>query len=187
MDFPFSNQWMLFAFIGLFTVVGTLVMSRGLRGLIAPPRKPLQSLFLLLWSVMFIGIPIGIGWKTVGVQFVVMQAVLAIVVLVFALTVLPHISIDLQGTPYGTIAFGGLFVVVGLGVGGLMLRQGSGLIGTLLFVLVFAGSGALVMAQGLRQSITGETSQVSSDAPSPDISSDAPAGDSGDSDDWWRE
>jgi hypothetical protein len=184
MDFPFSNQWVLFAFIGLFTVIGTLVMSRGLRGLITPPRKPLQSLFLLVWSVMFIGIPLFIGWQAAGVQFVLMQSVLAIIVLVFALTVLPRISIDMQGTPYGTILFGGLFVVVGLGAGGMMLRQRSGLIGTLLFVLVFSGSGALVMAQGLRQAITGETSPDAS----PDSSSDALAAESGESDDdWWKD
>lgn len=144
-------SWLFFAFISLFTVIGALVMARGLRRLTVPPRKPLEALFLLVWAIGFMGIPLGMGWRAAGAQFVLMQAVLITVVLVFALTLAPRITLNLRDSPTGTLLFGGLFVVVGLGVGGLLLRQGSGLGQALLFVAVFSGSGALVMAQALRK------------------------------------
>lgn len=179
---PFFSLWMAFALIGLVTVIGTLVMARGLRRLNEPSQKTSRALYDIVVGGAGIAFITGMLGKRIGPQFVLMQAVLVVVTLVFALTLLPRIASRLQGTPYPQIGYGVLVMMIGVFMGVMMRRQGESLPNALLFGGLLSGSGLWAIVHALRQSAAG-------DQPAPPGQGfgvePMPAADQDDS--WWRE
>lgn len=136
-------------FVGLFHVIGGIAIGSGLRGL----RRGFSggTVFLLVWGGMFGCLPLAIGWNALGATgrpgfFALELGILIAAILITAL--MPDTMLEsLKSPQVAPIAFGGLFVLIGIGVGAIMIQ--TDLLPALLFGGCFAGAGGLVFISGL--------------------------------------
>lgn len=139
------------ALISLFELIGGIAVGAGLRRL-GRGLSP-NLIFFFVWGGMFSCIPLAAGlqeFSDTG-QFgllAVQLGVLLIAVLAAALT--PNSILDsLRSPQVSPIAGGGLFVLVGIGVGVLVWQSAP--LYALGFGGCFAGAGALLFISGLKK------------------------------------
>ena len=146
MDSPIG----MLAFLSLFHVLGGIAIGSTVRGL----RKGSagRGVFFLIWGAMFGCMPLAIGAQTFTQANAMYLFAVEVIVLAGAIVVtafIPDVLLDTFKSPdVTTIWMGGLFFIIGVGVGAAMLKTEP--LFTLLFGGSFAGAGALLFYRGLR-------------------------------------
>ena len=137
-------------FLSIFHVLGGIALGSTVRGL----RNGFNGskLFFLVWGSMFGCIPLAIGAQAFAQENTMYLFVLEVLILASAIVVMafiPDWMLDTFKSPQVvTIEVGGLFLFIGVVVGGAMLKTDP--IFTLLFGGTFAGAGAVMLYRGLR-------------------------------------
>ncbi len=144
-----NNPFAQLAFVCLFHLIGGIAIGSALRGLRSGFST--NTIFFLVWGSIFGCVPLAVGWnefgKTGGLGFFALElGVLVAAILIAAL--MPDTLVEsLKSPQVAPIAFGGLFVAIGIGVGAIMAQ--SDLLPALFFGSCFAGAGGLVFVSGL--------------------------------------
>ena len=136
-------------FVGLFHVIGGIAIGSALRGL----RRGFSggTIFLLVWGGMFGCLPLAIGWNALGATgkpdfFMLELGILIAAILITAL--MPDTMLEsLKSPQVAPIAFGGLFVLIGVGAGAIIVQ--TDLLPGIVFGGCFAGAGAISFVSGL--------------------------------------
>ena len=136
-------------FVGLFHVIGGIAIGSALRGL----RRGFSgnTIFFLVWGGMFGCMPLAIGWNALNAAgkpefFALELGMLIAAILITAL--MPDTMLEsLKSPQVAPIAFGGLFLLIGIGAGAIMIQ--TDLLPALVFGGCFAGAGGLVFISGL--------------------------------------
>ncbi len=136
-------------FVSLFHVIGGIAMGSALRGL----RGGFSggTLFLLVWGGMFGCLPLAIGWNELGGTgradfFALELGILIAAILITAL--MPDSMLEsLKSPQVAPIAFGGLFLLIGIGAGAIMVQTDP--LPGIVFGGCFAGVGAISFVSGL--------------------------------------
>jgi hypothetical protein len=136
-------------FVSLFHVIGGIAIGSALRGL----RGGFSggTIFLLVWGGMFGCLPLAIGWNALSATgrpdlFALELGILIAAILITAL--MPGSMLEsLKSPQVAPIAFGGIFLLIGIGAGAIMIQ--TDLLSALVFGGCFAGAGGLVFISGL--------------------------------------
>ena len=137
-------------FVSIFHIIGGVAVGSTLRGL--RNGFPCGKIFILIWGALFGCMPLAIGVETftktgaiylLGIEILVLASAILGAALIPDWILESFSSVDLF--PLG---FGGLFLLVGLIVGGFSLKTDP-LFG-LVFGCIFGGVGAVVFILGLR-------------------------------------
>ncbi len=136
-------------FVGLFHVIGGIAMGFALRGLRGGFSG--NTVFLLVWGGMFGCLPLAIGWNALGAagrpEFFALELGIFIAAILITALMPDSLLESLKSPQVAPVAFGGLFVLIGIGVGAIMIQ--TDLLPALLFGGCFAGAGGLVFISGL--------------------------------------
>ncbi len=134
------------AFVSVFHVIGGIAIGSTFRGLRNGFR--FGRIFFLIWGTLFGCMPLSIGAKAgalylFGIEvFVLMSAILG------AALMPDWVLGSFNWSDMFPIGFGGLFLLIGIFAGGLLLKTDP--IWGLVFGCSFGGTGALVFFLGLR-------------------------------------
>jgi hypothetical protein len=136
-------------FFSLFHLIGGIAIGSALRGL----RNGFSgnTIFFFVWGGMFGCMPLAIGWNAFGATgrpelFALEVGTLIAAILITAF--MPDTMLESLKSPLvAPIAFGGLFMLIGIGAGAIMIQ--TDLLPALLFGGCFAGAGGLVFISGL--------------------------------------
>ncbi len=148
-----TSQLATLGFLCLFSLIGGIAIGSTLRGWLHGGGFACNSLFFLVWGGIFGGVPVVIGAGTYlksdmpylfGVQVLVLLGAIAVTALIS-----PSYLQSISSPETTSIAMGGLFMLIGLGVGVLMLSR-EDWFPALLFGGSFGGTGLLVFIKGLR-------------------------------------
>ena len=136
-------------FVSLFHVIGGIAIGSALRGLKGGFSG--GTLFLLVWGGMFGCMPLAIGWDQFGaigrpdllaLEFGILIAA------ILATALMPGSMLEALKSPQvAPIAFGGLFLLIGIGAGVIMVQNDP--LPGILFGGCFAGAGAISFVAGL--------------------------------------
>ena len=138
------------AFVSIFHVLGGIAIGSTVRSL----RKGLdgRGIFFLIWGAGFGCMPLAIGAGIFSQAHAMYLFVIEVLVLAGAIGVMafiPDWMLEMFTSPeMMPIEMGGLFILIGVIVGGAMLKTNP--LFTLLFGGSFAGAGALLFVRGLR-------------------------------------
>ncbi len=137
-------------FLSIFHIIGGIAVGSTLRGL--RHGFPSGRLFFLIWGTLFGCMPLAIGFETFANADVVYLFALEMIVLAGAIlgaALMPDWMLDaFSSAELLPLAIGGLFLLIGIIVGGVLLKTEP--IVALAFGGIFGGVGALVFFSGLR-------------------------------------
>jgi hypothetical protein len=157
-----DDPLMMLGFLSIFHVIGAVALANGLRsvgrGLRDKELKAASGFFFVLWGTMFGCMPFAFGLglaadKEGGTPFVLLgEALVWGSVFLMALLAWDEILDWLRPFLHPDIfliAFGGIFMLVGMGAGGLIVQDDpqSGVLSGGIFVL----GGGLMFARGVRR------------------------------------
>ncbi len=118
----------------------------------------LQQPFLLIWGAMFGGIPLCVGagiFLSQGMPFLIAVQLGVLVATISVTALIPGWFLESFDLAVAMpVLIGGLFLVVGFGIGVSLWRTDTG--GALLMLGVFGGVGALVFVLGLLKVLKGQ-------------------------------
>ena len=144
-----NSPFIQLGFLSLFHIIGGIAIGSALRRL--KSGFSVAPLFFLVWGGMFGCMPLAIGANELSRSggpafFLIELAVLAAAILATAL--MPDIMLETLKSPQvAPIALGGIFLLVGLGAGALIIQ--TDLLPGILFGGCFAGAGAISLASGV--------------------------------------
>ncbi len=145
-----TPEIMLLGSLSIPEIIGGAIIGSALRGL----RRGFEvnSILKLFWGGLFGFMPLVIGSDEFARTGMLFLFVAQIVVLAGAISVAAFLPTDyfeeLKSKNVVMIAVGGLFLLIGLVLGAIMLRSGK--MAGILFGLVFGGAGGLVLVFGLK-------------------------------------
>ncbi|HEX7587676.1 MAG TPA: hypothetical protein VF478_05115 [Anaerolineae bacterium] len=137
-------------FVSIFHILGGIALGYAVRGL----RNGFdgRKIFFLVWGAGFGCIPLAVGAGIFSDAHAIYLFGIEILVLASAIVVtalIPDEILDTFRSPeLVPIEMGGLFILIGIVVGGAMLKTDP--LFTILFGGSFAGAGALLFIRGLR-------------------------------------
>jgi len=132
-----DNPWLLFVFLSLFHIVGAAVLGNALRGLWRNLREGnlegCRSAFLVVWGAMFGCLPFAFGISLMsqerGMRLLLLGQILvwtsAFLGVLLAQKALRKALEPFLHQETLLMLFGGVFVVVGVGVVSFMVREGE--------------------------------------------------------------
>jgi hypothetical protein len=146
-------------FLSLFTLVGALSIGNGLRNLFVEPRQIGRGANGVLSGLVFVAVAIFMGTKAMGpgvrimgIRYAPLQIGLAVVAAASIFLLGDSLRPIFQRTD---IMLGAIFVIVGVGMMGIMIRSGES-ISSLAFTALFAGMGGFILVRALRKMADGD-------------------------------
>lgn len=146
-------------FLSVFTIVGAASIGNGLRDIFLEPRQVKQGGSAVLFGVIFVGLALFVTTSNLGSQVGVPASLLALFQIALAAVVILGIFL-LHGwlAPLfrrTDVMTGALFLVVGMAMVGMTLREGES-VRVIVVGVLFAGMGGLVLVRALWQMASGK-------------------------------
>ena len=142
----------ILAFLSIFHLLGGAAIGFSVRGILRG-KPSLVSLFMIVWGAMFGCMPFAIGASLFialeAPHWIAAEAGVLLVALIASALIPDTLLETLKSPAVSAIAFGGLFMLVGLGVGAVTMMHEPLL--ALLFGGSFTGAGALVFFTGVKK------------------------------------
>jgi len=147
-----SEALTILGFLSIFHIIGGVAVGVGLRKWRSAWKSQLSRTppFLLLWGILFGGMPLIFGLAGGLRSIFVAQAVILLASVAVTFWFFDPLKEMLSHQYMFLIAFGGVFIVVGVIVGGLMIRTETGW-QALLAGSIFLVVGTLILASGVAQ------------------------------------
>jgi hypothetical protein len=145
----------LFFFLGVFHTIGGSVIGSTLRQIVDMRGEGLfQRLSMLLFGAIFGLMPLVFGLAE-GTLFLLGQVALLVIVTGGVFLFQGRLREVFGNQNLIMMGFGGIFIVIGLGVTGALLRDGPFFTALILFI-TFCGMGGVVFGIGLRNTLKGD-------------------------------
>ncbi len=145
-----NDPMIALGFVSIFHVIGGIVVGSTLRGL--RHGFPCGKIFLLFWGVLFGGMPLAIGaelFAKPGETYLFWIEILVLLGAILGGALVPSwVNENFDSTDLYPIGFGGVFLLIGLFVGGISLKTDPFF--GLAFGCIFGGVGAAVLFSSLR-------------------------------------
>ena len=147
-----DSQLGFLGFLSIFALVGGSLVGGALRGIVQVPKRTFQQLFLLLFGSVFACMPLFAISQELDKTSLIAGIVFVIVIVAVSFVFAPQIQQAMRTTSIVPTLMGGLFVVIGMGAMGVLLREREFLM-ALLFGGMFSGIGGLFFWLGLKDMI----------------------------------
>lgn len=141
----------ILGFLAIFHIIGGIAIGSAVRNLVRG-KLTCRTPFMVVWGLIFGGAPLIIGFTQLASHGALLFSLAEIGIFLATIVItalVPDWYLEALNVPTVTsIGFGGLFLVVGIGLGVFLAMQNEPLM-AIIFFGAFAGAGGLVFINAL--------------------------------------